>query len=130
MTLLDFAEYGSPICTGGCGLSDRAHIVGTLYLGVIHFADRRWSRRALRNLLLLVARREREADPGFINMRPFDWYYLYLDNVKASRMALGLGVRLPARLSRKDRLMCARIAAARRIALSRYPAVRAWVGDA
>jgi len=130
MRIMDFAGYGSTICTGGCGLSTNAHRRGTLLLGVVHFADRRFSRRALRNLLILVARREREADPEYLNIPAYDWWYVYADNVQASKWALRLGVRLPARLSRVDRLRCQRLAITRGIHLSRYPRVQSWVGNA
>jgi hypothetical protein len=130
MTLFEFAEYGSTICSGECGLSNNAHRRGVVLMGVIHFADRRFSRRALRNLLLLVARREREGDESYLNSPVYDWYYLYLDNVQAAKWALHLGVRLPARLSRTDRLRCQRLAADRGVRLSHHPRVRSWVGDA
>ncbi len=97
--------------------------------GVAHFSRRRFTRRALRNLFLLVARRDRLADPQYLNIKGYDWYYLYVDNVAASRMAMDLGVRLPARLSRLDRLRCLQLARKQGVKLSRRSSIYAWAHD-
>lgn len=97
--------------------------------GVVHYSDRRFTRRALRNLLLLVARRNREADPAYLNLPQYEWYYLWSDNVTASRMALDLGVRLPAHLSHLDRLRCLQSAAHQGVRLSKRSAIYSWAHD-
>ena len=98
--------------------------------GVAHFADRRFTRRALRNMLLLVARRNRAADMEYLNLPQFEFFYLWHDNVEASRMAMELGVRLPARLSRLDRLRCLQLARRQNVRLSKRSAIYAWAHDA
>lgn len=113
-----------------CGISYAAHWIGTIDgFGVAHFANRRFTRRALRNLLLLVARRDRMADPAYLNLPQFEYYYLWSDNVAASRMALDLGVRLPARLSRLDRLRCQQLARKAGVKLSKRSAIYKWAND-
>jgi len=119
------------VCAGGCGLPDKDHWKGVIDpFGVIHYADRRFTRRALRNLLLLVARRDRAADKEFLNLPQFEFFYLWWDNVTASRMAMDLGVRLPARLSRFDRLRCLQLARKQGVALSRRSSIYSWANDA
>lgn len=126
------ARYGvcdSPTCPL---IGDPLHWKGFIDpFGVGHYSDRRFTRRALRNLLILVARRDRLADPGWLNSNAlFDWYYLYTDEVAASRMAMSLGVRLPARLSRLNRLKCLQLAKRKGVKLSKRSAVYAWANDA
>jgi len=126
MTILDVAtKYG--VCVGECGLTPEEHWPGVLDpFGVAHYLPRRFTRRALRNLLLLVARRDREADLGYLNIKGYDWYYLWRDNVTASKMAMDLGYRLPARLSRLDRLRCLQLARKGGVKLSRRSSIYAW----
>ncbi len=113
-----------------CDLGFEAHWAGTLDgFGVVHYADRRFSRRALRNMLLLVAKRERMADVEFLNLPIFEFFYLYSDNVMASKWAVALGVRLPARLSRLDRLRCLSLAKRQGAKLSKRSAVYKWAHD-
>jgi hypothetical protein len=108
----------------------RRHMAGFIdVFGVAHFSDRRFTRRALRNLLLLVARRDRAADQEFLNLSQFEFFYLWYDNVTASRMAMDLGVRLPARLSRLDRLRCLQLARKSGARLSRRSSIYAWATD-
>lgn len=115
------------VCPGGCGLSDAAHRKGTLDpFGVAHWAPRRFTRRALRNLLLLVARRDRAANIEFLNQPIYEFFYLWHDNVEASKMAMSLGVRLPARLSRADRTRCRNLARKMGVRLSKRSAIYSW----
>lgn len=115
------------ICWGGCGLSERRHERGVLFLGIVHFADRRFTRRGARNLLMLLARREREADPGFLNDPIFDFLYPALDALRAQELALEAGFRLPARLFDRERAKARSLAARRSAAISRYPRLRSWL---
>jgi len=129
MTIHEAATiYG--ICTGGCGLPD--HWRGVIDpFGVVHYANRRFTRRALRNMLLLLAKARREhSDPRFLNIPEYDWYYLWWDNVMAYELAMDMGVRLPARLSRLDRLRCRQQARRAGIPLSTRSAIYKWVHDA
>jgi hypothetical protein len=81
-------------------------------------------------MLLLVARRDRAADMEYLNLPRFEFFYLWHDNVEASRMAMELGVRLPARLSRLDRLRCLQLARRQNVRLSKRSAIYAWAHDA
>lgn len=130
--LLSDVIFKYNVCDGACGLSDAEHWKGVIDgFGVAHYANRRFTRRSLRNLLLLVARRDRKADAGWLNDDSlFAYYYLWHDNVAASRMAMDLGVRLPARLSRLDRLRCLQLAKRSGVRLSKRSAVYAWANDA
>ena len=127
------AHYG--VCLGygyGCPwMAQRRHITGFIdVFGVAHYNDRRFTRRALRNLLLLVARRDRLADGSWLNDDSlFAYYYLWSDNVAASKMAMDLGVRLPAKLSRLSRLRCLQLAKRHGVKLSKRSAVYAWAND-
>ncbi len=120
-------RLGGPICMGGCGLSASAHRRGRIFLDVVHFADRRFTKRALRNLLLLIARQRRERDPEFLNDEMYDWYYQYLDSVEAARLARSLGVVLPSRLFDQRRALCRALAARRGVKLSRRKEVYSWL---
>ena len=138
MTIREVAEkYG--VCLGGgyaqwvggpfyaCGIHMTDHQKGVIDpFGVAHYTNRRFTRRSLRNLLMLVARRDREADPNYLNLPQYEFFYLWKDNVTASKMALDLGYRLPARLSRKDRLRCLQLVRRHKVNLSRRPALYAW----
>ena len=130
MTFADAALYlgVKQVCFGGCGLSVNRHRAGTIDpFGVIHWRERRMSKRALRRFLAMVARRNRLNDPGYLNDPRYDWLYLYLDSRAADDLAGRLGVRLPAHLSRNDRLAC--LTAARRAGVHlsvAHPAAYAW----
>lgn len=115
------------ICVGGCGLSVTRHREGCIDpFGTVHFAERRRTKRALRNLLLLVARRDREADAEYLNVEVFDFFYQYSDSIAANRMALQMGIRLPAALFNHQREMCRLLAARRGVKLTRYRKVYEW----
>lgn len=138
LTILD-AATATNVCVGQLPFGDaacpwrgtRRHLRGFIdVFGVVHYTDRRFTRRALRNMLLLVARRDREADPGYLNLPRYDWYYLWSDNVTANRMALDLGVRIPAFLSRLDRMRCIQSAERWNIRLSKRSAIYSWAHDA
>ena len=127
MTITEMARrLDTEVCVGGCGLSAGRHRAGCIFLGVIHFAERRFTRRAARNFLLLVARRDREADADYLNHEVYDWFYVWLDSVTAARLALRLGFRLPARLFDPERELCQALAARRGVKLSRYKRVWQW----
>lgn len=115
-------------CLGAdCGLSANRHKAGTIFLGVVHWRERRVTRAGLRRFLLLIVRRERESNPEFLNSPNLAWYAIYWDSTEAGRLAAQLGVRLPAVLSRNDRLRC--LTAARKAGIrlsSAAPAVYAW----
>jgi hypothetical protein len=115
------------VCFGGCGLSEYRHRLGIIDpFGVIHWRERRMSRRALRNFLLLVAKRDRLANPEFLNLPDVDWSHPYFDNIEVGRLAARLGIRLPAALSSNDRLRTLTLARKRGAALSTRPAIYAW----
>lgn len=116
------------VCFGGCGLSATRHRTGIIDpFDVIHFADRRMSKRALRRFLLLSVRRTRLNDPAYLNHPSFNWFYLYQENTWAGRLAGLLGMRLPVALSRNDRLSCLTLARKAGVRLSAsHPAVYAW----
>jgi hypothetical protein len=117
-------------CSGGCGLSTTKHREGCIDpFGVIHFAERRFTRRSARNFLILVARMDRESDPGFLNIDLYDWFYVYLDSVDAARMAKAAGFRLPAPLFDAQRQRCRDLAARRGVKLSKYRKVWNWAHD-
>lgn len=127
MTIHDIAQQCGVCDDPACGLPEDAHLRGFIDpFGVVHYTDRRFTRRSLRNLLLLVARRDREADPGYLNLPQYEFYYLWKDNVTASKLALYFGYRLPARLSRKDRLRCLQLVRRYKVNLTRRPALYAW----
>lgn len=131
MTFLDVClalDLRSVCLDGQCGLSATRHRTGVIDpFGVIHFRERRMSKRALRRFLLLVARRSRLNSPDFLNEPQFNWYYSWSDNIEAGRLAAQLGARLPAALSRNDRLTCLTNARKAGIHLSiGWPQVYAW----
>lgn len=119
---------GAIVCSGGCGISARRHDRGVVDgFNIVHYAERRFSRRSARRFLMLCAEAERRADPGYLNAPPFDFWYVYHDNVRAQEWARQLGFRLPAKLSEIDRLYCIALANRARIHLGRdFPAVYAW----
>lgn len=128
MTIRDMADrLGVPTCTGGCGLSATRHRTGCIFLGVVHFAERRFSRRAAKNYLMLVARRDREMNDGYLNHEVYDWWYVWHDSVTAAVMARLLGFRLPAAIFARERALCRLLADRRGVKLSRYRRVAAWV---
>lgn len=121
------ARLGVPTCTGGCGLSATRHREGCLFLGVIHFAERRFSRRAARTYLMLVARMDRESDGGYLNDPRFDWWYCHHDAVAAQRLAHRLGFSIPSRAFDAQRRECRLLASARGIRLAKYRRVYEWL---
>jgi len=119
-------RLGVTWCGGGCGLSVTKHQEGAAFLGVIHFAERRFSRRTARNFLMLVAMNDRKSDAGYLNVELFDWWYVYHDSITAMGMAQQLGFRLPAALFDQQRRQCRDLAAKRGVRLSRYRKVYEW----
>ena len=115
-----------------CGLSANRHETGVLDpFSVIHWRERRINRAGLRRFLLLAAKRARLNDPEYLNEPQFHWLYLYRDNVEAGRLAANLGIRLPAALSRNDRLRCLTSARKYGIALSAgWPQIYKWARKA
>lgn len=121
------------VCFGDCGLTDRAHR-GAIFLGVIHWRERRLTRRGLRRFLLLVAKRDRLqtawesqdifAPPrGFLNDPKLAFYHLWHDEMEANRMASSLGVRFPVEFSLRERSK-AQLGLVGRV--RQYPAIYAW----
>jgi hypothetical protein len=113
-------------CEGLCGLSESRHRKGVVFMNVIHFSDRRLTVQTARNLLLLAARAEREADPQYLNIDVFDWQYRYMDSIRAYSLGLSAGIRLPRRVFDQERAECRRLAAKRGVALSSRRALYQW----
>lgn len=86
-----------------CGLSARAHRRGAIFLDVVHWHQGPVNRRGLRRFLLLVAKRDRLIDPGFLNSPDLWWAHMYLDERKANQWAAQLGVRFPIAYSAPER---------------------------
>ena len=120
------SRLGLRVCGGGCGISAARHRRGIIFLGVIHYADRRLTVQTARNLLLLAARNDREADAGYLNIPLYDWWYLHHDATVAWRMARSVVIRLPARAFDRQRAACRRLAALRGVRLGRYRKVAQW----
>lgn len=121
-------HLGVAWCGGGCGLSATRHRQGCLFLNVIHWKERRFTRRAARTYLMLVARMRREADPGFLNEPDlYDWLYVYIDSTEAGRLAMQLGFRLPAAVFDHQREQVRAMAARRGVKLSKRTKVYAWL---
>lgn len=116
------------VCLGGCGITVRSHRTGfTDPFGVTHWSERRMTRRGLRRFLLLIAERTRRADVHYLNAKTLSWFHRWDDERRASEWAARLGVRFPAEISRRERLLCLAEAAQRNIALSAtHPAIYAW----
>ncbi len=130
MTYAEMAErVNVPYCPGDCGITDRSHDEGFIFLNVVHFRERRFTRRGAKNFLTLVARRRRLLDPEFLNIVRFDWMYLYNDAVMAQKMARDLGFRIPAHLFDQEREQCRLLARRRKIHLSTYPAIWSWANS-
>lgn len=118
-----------------CGLTDNA-VRGCLDpFGVVHWRERRVTRRGLRRFLLLVAKRERLADRivndaapvrGYLNARRHAWLHTYLDARQADRWAAELGVRFPVEFSRQERSECLYLAWRSGANLSKRPAIYSW----
>lgn len=115
----------SGICLGWCGLSDHAHR-GSIFLDIVHWGERRVTKRGLRRFLLLVAKRDRLLDPGFLNEPGLWWAHFYLDERKANEWAAELGVRFPIRYSAPERRSVSLVPGLSR----RQPAVWAWANRA
>ncbi len=106
-----------------CGLSDTAHRGTVDPFNVIHFRDRRFSRRGLRKLLLLAARRDRLVDPGFLNDERLYWHiHRYLDERRANEWAARIGVRFPVAYSAPERRAVSLVPGLSR----KHSAVYAW----
>lgn len=114
-------------CQGGCGLSTWRHRRGGTFLGVIHYADRRFTKPSAKRLLLLAAMRERHGDEGYLNTPEWTWLYLYTDSVRAQEMAASFGFRLPSSLFDRRRQTVRDLAAMRGIRLSKHEKVRSWL---
>ena len=131
---MTFAEIGQRVgarhCMGGCGLSERAHTLGVIDpFGVVHYAERRFNRRSARRFLMGCARNERQQDPEMLNDTSgrLAFWYLHHDAVRAAEMAALCGFRIPARLSKLDRLRCIQLAMKAQVHLARdWPAIYAW----
>jgi hypothetical protein len=117
------------VCFGGCGLNTYRHR-GSIVFGVIHWADRRVSRRGLRRLLLLVAKRERLEDPEFLNDRYLGYYHLWHDEQRANELAAQLGMRFPAEFSRVERLRCLALMGRRKLRPQGYATILDWARGA
>lgn len=119
-------------CSGGCGLSASRHRKGVVFLNVIHMSDRRLTVQTARTLLLLAAKAQRLADPGYLNDDSlYDWRYEHLDSVAAWRMARKVNYRLPARVFDANRERCLLMAKRRGVKLSeKYPTVYQWAKSA
>jgi hypothetical protein len=117
-----------PFCDGGCGLAyANIHAQGLVFLGVLHWTERRFTRRGAKNFLTTIARHKRLNDPEYLNIPHFDWLYLHDDAVTAQGWANHLfGFRIPAHLFDRDRDRCVRLAHRRKVKLSNYPAVYSW----
>lgn len=128
MTVTEIAAaLDVPVCVGGCGLSISRHRAGVIDpFGIIHFAERRFTKRGAKNLLILVARITREQDPGYLNIPLYDWFYLWSDCTTAAAYAGDLGFRLPAHLFNRERALCRDLAARRNVRLSKYRRVYEW----
>lgn len=114
------------ICLGGCGITIRSHRTGFIYLNVVHWQDRRVTRRGLFRFLLLVARRNREDDPGYLNDPKYDWLYVWIDHRAADDMGHRLGVRFPVEFSRYARSLVFWKAKWAGVPLSKHPAAYSW----
>lgn len=114
------------VCEGGCGIAESRHRRGFVFMGIVHYADRRLTVQTARALLILAARAEREQDPGWLNDPVFDWFHVYADSVRAFRMGEAAGIRLPRRVFAKQRAECRRLAARRGVALSSRKRVYEW----
>jgi hypothetical protein len=132
------AEFKVPFCDGSfragpltikCPLPEQAHRHGEVTLDILHWTERRFTRRGAKNFLMLIARQKRLLDPEFLNIPEYDWMYEYNDSVMAQRMAGQLGFRIPAHLFDMERNRCARLAHKRGVKLSLYPAIYAWTKD-
>jgi hypothetical protein len=100
----------------GCAITERSHRNGFIDgFGVVHWAERRVTKRGLRRLLLLVARRDRNRlnydtewlTRGFLNDRALYWAHFYFDEQRANEWAAKLGVRFPVEFSGPERRVVA-----------------------
>lgn len=98
------AQLDVPWCGGDCGI-DASHDRGFLFLDVVHFRERRFTRRGAKRFLMLVAERNRLLDSGYLNDRKrLGAFYVYHDAVVAQGLAGQLGFRIPARAFEMERL--------------------------
>jgi hypothetical protein len=131
--LLSKALRGMPgVCWGtwngsACPISLTRHRKGAIDgMGLIHFADRRFTRRAAKNLLLLVAARERQRNPEYLNIPIFDWLYIYMDSIRAGQIAMDHGFRLPGHVFDRQRREAMAMAKRRSIAVSKWDGFYQW----
>lgn len=111
-----------PVCLHpGCGI-ERSHRRGFIFLGVVHWTERRIDKRGLRRFLLLVAKRDRLGSPDYLNDPGLYWAHFYLDERKANEWAAQLGVRFPVSYSAPERRTVSLVPGLSR----RWPAVWAW----
>lgn len=117
------------VCVERCGLSEHALRGVVDGFDILHWRERRVTRRGLRRFLLLAARRKRLADESYLNDdRKFGYAYLYWDARQADLWAAELGIRFPVAFSRSERLRC--LLAAPRGLARRNPAMWAWARKA
>jgi hypothetical protein len=130
MTYREMAtQLKTPFCDGGCGMNDELHEQGLVFLNVLHWSERRFTRRGAKNFLVLIAKHKRLSDPEFLNIEKFDWLYIHNDAVMAQAWAKMFGFRIPGSLFDRDRDRLIRLARKRGVNLSTYPAVYAWAHD-
>lgn len=123
------AKLGWPkrVCLGGCGVTTRSHRTGFIFLDVVHFEERRVTRKGLRRFFLLLARRNREADPTYLNDPQLGWYHLWADEQYANALAQVIGVRFPVEFSRTERWRCLWLAHKVKVPITRtHPALYSW----
>ena len=118
-----------PLCDGACGIEERLHDKGVYFLGVLHWHERRFTRRGAKRFLSLVARERRESSSEWLNDPKFEWMYVYNDAVMAQAYARQLGFRIPGRLFDNDRWQCKWLAHKDGVKLSNYPAIYQWAND-
>lgn len=126
--IVDRLGWPKRVCLGGCGVTSRSHRTGFIFLDVVHWAERRVTRRGLRRFLLLLARRNREADPTYLNAPHLTWYHLWADEQYANALAGIVGFRFPIEFSRTERAKCLWLAHKNKVPITRtHPAIYAWV---
>jgi hypothetical protein len=110
------------VCLGGCGITNRSHERGFIFLDVVHWQERRVMRPGLRKFLLLVAKRDRLAGTDYLNDEGLWWAHFYLDQRRADQWAKELGVRFPIAYSAPERRAVSLVPGLSR----KHPAVWAW----
>jgi hypothetical protein len=113
-----------PMCAGSCGITTRSHEQGFVFLDILHWRERKFTRRGGKNFLMLIAKWQRLLNPEYLNDPEHDWYYEWSDSVAAQSMAGDLGFRIPAHLFDHERARCLLLARKRGVKLP--PTIRAW----